>query len=128
MKVTVLAGEYFFKKGRVEILRQEWLQESSVSGPYDDEETRSFYATLTDVKSLVPAVLLGKGQEREEDSHATTPAEPSSPLGGAAEGGADALGDALALEDGTTTGISPLPPSRTHPLSVCLPMYACLES
>jgi hypothetical protein len=67
-----------------------------VSGPYDDEETRSFYATLTDVKALVPAVLLSKGQERE-GSQPTSPAEPASPLGAPHREGGAALEEALAL-------------------------------
>lgn len=41
------------------------LQENSILGPYDDEETRSFYASLPDLKALVPAILFSKAQEAD---------------------------------------------------------------
>ena len=51
------------------------LQENSFLGPYDDEETRIFYASLPDLKTLVPSILL-KGQEKEgTEAEATEPAE-----------------------------------------------------
>lgn len=34
-------------------------------GPFDDEETRSFYSFLPDLHALVPSILLTKGQGKE---------------------------------------------------------------
>ena len=51
-----LGGWYFF-----DIL----LQENNALGPFEDEETHAFYASLPDLRALVPSVLLNKGQETE---------------------------------------------------------------
>jgi regulator of nonsense transcripts 2 len=34
-------------------------QEDFSAGPFEDEEARAFYASLPDVRALVPALLLG---------------------------------------------------------------------
>ena len=41
------------------------FQDRSDLGPFDDEETRSFYSSLPDLQALVPSILLTKGQEKE---------------------------------------------------------------
>lgn len=76
-----------------------WLcaqEQSGVSGPFDDEETRVFYESLLDVRTLVPAVLLSKGQEIKARERAdSSPAEPSSPKEAPAEGEPDVSGGIL---------------------------------
>lgn len=41
------------------------MQEGNNLGPYDDEETRTFYSILPDVHALVPSILLSRGQESD---------------------------------------------------------------
>ncbi|KAI8610142.1 armadillo-type protein [Chytriomyces sp. MP71] len=39
-------------------------QEALLGGPWEDEESRSFYESLLDLKDMVPAILLGEKKER----------------------------------------------------------------
>ncbi|KAJ3127315.1 hypothetical protein HK098_006494 [Nowakowskiella sp. JEL0407] len=49
------------------------------SGPWEDEETRSFYEDLFDLKSWVPSILIDKEKNSEKES--TDPSdEPTSPI------------------------------------------------
>ena len=49
------------------------LQDRGNLGPFDDEESLSFYSSLPDLHALVPSILLAKGQEQEtKDKGAAT--------------------------------------------------------
>lgn len=52
------------------------LEESALGAVFEDEDEKSFYENLVDLRSIVPAILYkdSQGQQQQQQAEATAPA------------------------------------------------------